>query len=192
MTGTGEITRCGWSDKYTVMTEYHDREWGVPLRDETRVFEMFSLDCFQAGLSWVTILNKREAFLKAFDRFEIDKVAVYDAKKIEELLANPGIVRNRLKIPAIVNNAKLAQAARKEYGSFSEYIWNFSKGKTVQNHWKNLHDIPVISTVSDAMSKDMIKRGFKFAGSTICYAFMQSIGMVNDHLVDCFRHKELF
>lgn len=186
-----ENTRCGWSEKYPVMNEYHDKEWGVPLRDENRVFEMFSLDCFQAGLSWITILNKRKAFLEAFDNFNIDKVAFYGPKKAEELLNNPGIVRNRLKIPAVIHNAKIALEVRKEFGSFSDYIWSFSKGKTIQNHWKSIKDIPTKSVISDAMSKDMINRGFKFAGSTICYAFMQSIGMVNDHTTECFRHKEL-
>jgi DNA-3-methyladenine glycosylase I len=186
-----ERERCGWSDKYPIMNEYHDQEWGVPLHDENRIFEMFALDCFQAGLSWITILNKRAAFLDAFDHFNIDKVASYNQKKIDVLLLNPGIVRNRLKIPAVIHNAKLAQSTRVEFRSFSNYIWSFSNGKTLQNKWKKKGDIPVTSKVSDAMSKDLIKRGFKFAGSTICYAFMQSIGMVNDHLTTCFRHKEL-
>jgi DNA-3-methyladenine glycosylase I len=191
MTGFDGIVRCGWTNKNQLLNEYHDHEWGVPLHDENRVFEMFSLDCFQAGLSWTTILNKREAFLRAFDYFNIDKVARYNADKIEELLANTGIVRNRLKIPAVINNARMAQKIRTEFNSFSGYIWSFSKGKTIFNHWENLRDVPATSAISDAMSKDMIKRGFKFAGSTICYAFMQSIGMVNDHLVSCFRYKEL-
>jgi DNA-3-methyladenine glycosylase I len=191
MTEANEIIRCGWTNKSALLNDYHDHEWGVPLKNERRVFEMFSLDCFQAGLSWLTILNKRKAFLEAFDHFDIDKVARYDAQKIEQLLNNPGIVRNRLKIPAVVHNAQLAQIIRSEFGSFSDYIWSFSKGQTIQNHWKYQHEIPVKSEISDAMSKDMIKRGFKFAGSTILYAFMQSIGMVNDHLTDCFRHKEL-
>jgi len=186
-----EIKRCGWSDKYPLMNDYHDKEWGVPLKDENRVFEMFSLDCFQAGLSWITILNKRKAFLEAFDNFNIDKVAAYDQKKIDQLLNNPGIVRNKLKVPAVIHNARIAQQIRGEFGTFSKYIWSFSKGKTLHNRWEKITDIPVSSAVSDAMSKDMIRRGFKFAGSTICYAFMQSIGMVNDHLVTCFRHGEL-
>jgi len=185
------MSRCGWSEKYPILNEYHDKEWGVPLFDENRVFELFSLDCFQAGLSWITILNKRESFRKAFDKFAIAKVAAFDQKKIDELLANPGIIRNRLKIPAVINNARIILKMHGEFENFSDYIWHFSDGRTIQNHWKSLEELPVKSSVSDAMSKDMIKRGFKFAGSTICYAFMQSIGMVNDHVVTCFRHKEL-
>ncbi len=186
-----EATRCGWSEKYPILNDYHDKEWGVPSRDENHIFEMFSLDCFQAGLSWITILNKREAFRKAFDGFKIERVAQYDEKKIEELLLNPGIVRNKLKIPAVINNARVILKMRGEDISFSEYIWSFTEGKTIHNHWKSIGEIPATSPESDAMSKDMIKRGFKFAGSTICYAFMQSIGMVNDHVVTCFRHPEL-
>jgi DNA-3-methyladenine glycosylase I len=186
-----EISRCGWSEKYPILNEYHDQEWGVPLFDENKIFEMYSLDCFQAGLSWITILNKREAFRKAFDNFNIEKVADYNQKKIDDLLQNPGIVRNKLKIPAVINNARIILKMRAESVSFSDYIWSFSKRKTIQNRWKSISDIPVTSAISDDMSKDMIKRGFKFAGSTICYAFMQSIGMVNDHVVTCFRHKEL-
>src|SRR5512145_3351101 len=142
MNNSGEIVRCGWSTKYPTLIEYHDKEWGVPLYDETRVFEMFSLDCFQAGLSWNTILNKREAFREAFDNFNIDKVALYDQHKIDSLMANPGIVRNRLKIPAVIQNARIAQEVRKEFGSFSNYIWSFSDGKTIRNKWKQLKDIP--------------------------------------------------
>ena len=191
MKGNDGIVRCGWANGHTLLTGYHDREWGVPLFGENRVFEMFSLDCFQAGLSWLTILKKREAFLQAFDLFEIDRVAGFPDRKIEELLGNPGIIRNRLKIPAVISNARLAQEVRKEFGSFSTYIWTFSNGKTMRNHWTNQQEIPATSAVSDAMSRDMVKRGFKFAGSAICYAFMQSIGMVNDHLVSCFRYREL-
>ena len=191
MEGPDGIARCDWANGHPLLTDYHDREWGVPLFGENRVFEMFSLDCFQAGLSWLTILKKRDAFLQAYERFEIDRVAAFSNQKIGELLLNPGIVRNRLKIPAIVNNARLAQGIRKEFGSFSTYIWTFSNGKTIHNHWASQREIPATSAVSDAMSRDMIRRGFKFAGSTICYAFMQSIGMVNDHPVGCFRYLEL-
>lgn len=185
-----KVIRC-WGEKHQILAEYHDSEWGVPLYDEDRIFEMFSLDVFQAGLSWMTILNKREAFRKAFDNFHIDTVARYDSNKIEELLQNEGIVRNKLKIPAVIHNAKLAIEIRKEFGSFSKYIWSFSNHKPKINHWKVLTDIPVTDEISDTMSKDMIRRGFKFCGSTICYAFMQSIGMINDHLVNCFRHQQV-
>ena len=191
MTGTDQILRCNWANGHPLLAGYHDHEWGVPLHDDNRVFEMFSLDCFQAGLSWLTILKKREAFLQAYDHFNIDKVSEYTGEKIIELLNNPGIIRNRLKIPAIVHNANLARDIRKESGSFSAYIWSFSDGRTVHNHWHEEREIPARSAISDAMSKDMVRRGFKFAGSTICYAFMQSIGMVNDHLVSCFRYEKL-
>jgi DNA-3-methyladenine glycosylase I len=191
MTDHTANSRCAWANGHELLTGYHDREWGVPLHDETRVFEMFSLDCFQAGLSWLTILKKRESFLDAFDLFHIDTVAEYDNRKIAGLLSNPGIIRNKLKIPAIVHNAKLAREIRREFGSFSNYIWSFSQGNTVVNHWINQTEIPATSDISNAMSKNMVKRGFKFSGSTICYAFMQSIGMVNDHVISCFRHSEL-
>ena len=184
-------TRCGWSTNDPLYIKYHDEEWGVPVHDDQKLFEMLILEGAQAGLSWLTILKKREAFLQAFDLFEIDRVAGFPDRKIEELLGNPGIIRNRLKIPAVISNARLAQEVRKEFGSFSTYIWTFSNGKTIRNHWTNQQEIPATSAVSDAMSRDMVKRGFKFAGSAICYAFMQSIGMVNDHLVSCFRYREL-
>jgi DNA-3-methyladenine glycosylase I len=186
-----EKSRCDWADSHPLLISYHDQEWGVRLTDDNRIFEMFSLDCFQAGLSWLTILKKREAFLMAYDHFNIQKVALYDENKTDELMLNTGIIRNRLKIPAIVKNARIAEKLQEEMGSFSKYIWNFSDGKTIQNHWQNRKDVPATSPVSDAMSRDMIKRGFKFAGSTILYAFMQSIGMVNDHLVSCHRHRML-
>jgi DNA-3-methyladenine glycosylase I len=191
MNGNTQMVRCDWANTHPMLTEYHDREWGVPLHDENRVFEMFSLDCFQAGLSWLTILKKREAFLQAFDGFVIDQVATYTDQKIGELLGNQSIVRNRLKIPAVIHNAFLAQEIRNEFGTFANYIWSFSDQKVIRNAWEKQRDIPASSAVSDKMSRDMIKRGFKFAGSTICYAFMQSIGMVNDHLTTCYRHKEL-
>jgi len=191
MTANNGIIRCDWANGHKLLGDYHDQEWGVPLHDENRVFEMFSLDCFQAGLSWLTILKKREAFLLAFDQFNIDKVAAFPDQKITELLMNPGIIRNRLKIPAVIANARRAKEVQKEFSSFSSYIWSFSNGKILHNHWENRSEVPATSAISDAMSKDMIRRGFKFAGSTICYAFMQSIGMVNDHLVGCFRFNEL-
>jgi DNA-3-methyladenine glycosylase I len=186
-----QIIRCGWNEKFPLLTEYHDKEWGVPLFEEERVFEMFSLDCFQAGLSWTTIINKRNAFKAAFDNFHLELVARYDQQKIDTLLNNKDIIRNRLKIPAVIHNARIAIELRREFGTFSMYIWSFGNAKPLINHWQSMKDIPVTSNVSDSMSKDMIKRGFKFAGSTICYAFMQSIGMVNDHLITCFRHQEL-
>lgn len=184
-------TRCDWAKEHPLLRTYHDHEWGCPLHDDNRVFEMFSLDCFQAGLSWLTILKKREAFLQAFDNFHIHRVAAYPEHRITELLGNPGIIRNRLKIPAVIHNARRAQEIQREFGSFASYCWHFSQGKTLHNHWEKQSEIPATSALSDAMSKDMIRRGFKFAGSTICYAFMQSIGMVNDHLVSCFRYREL-
>ncbi len=182
---------CEWPSRHPVMIDYHDTEWGVPVHDDKVLFEFLLLDWFQAGLSWLTILKKRDAFLDAFDRFNIDKVAAYPEQKITELLTNPGIIRNRLKIPAVIHNARLAQETRKEFGSFSAYIWSFSMGKTIHNSWENQLELPATSPLSNAMSKDMGKRGYKFAGSTICYAFMQSIGMVNDHLVSCFRYRDL-
>lgn len=186
-----QLTRCPWANTHPLLTHYHDVEWGVPQHDETSVFELFSLDCFQAGLSWLTMLKKREAFRAAFNGFEIDKVAAFTEAEADLLLGNAGIIRNKLKIQAVINNARLAQHIRKEYTTFSAYIWSFSQGKTICNHWQLQTEIPVTSAISDAMSRDMVKRGFKFAGSTICYAFMQSIGMVNDHLVTCFRYNQL-
>ena len=185
------LSRCDWATGHPLLTAYHDHEWGCPLHDEDQVFGMFSLDCFQAGLSWLTILRKREAFLLAFENFKIDRIAAYSEQKITELLNNPGIIRNRLKIPAVIHNAQRVQEIRREFGSFAVYCWGFSHGKTVHNRWEKQSDIPATSSVSDEMSRDMIRRGFKFAGSTICYAFMQSIGMVNDHLVSCFRYREV-
>jgi len=181
--------RCHWAESHPLLISYHDREWGTPLHDDDRLFEMLSLDCFQAGLSWLTILKKREAFLEAFHHFNIRKVAAFSDSKTDELMENAGIVRNRLKIPAVIENARQILKIQ-EQGTFSSYIWGFSDGKVIFNHWRSMKEIPATSAVSDAMSKDMKKRGFRFTGSTICYAFMQSIGMVNDHVVDCFRYPE--
>ena len=183
-------SRCHWAEMHPLLASYHDLEWGSPLYDDNRLFEMLSLDCFQAGLSWLTILKKREAFLEAFHQFNIREVAAFSDKKADELMLNAGIVRNRLKIPAVIENARLILKMQEE-NTFSSYIWQFSDGKVIYNHWKTLKDIPATSPISDAMSKDMKKRGFRFTGSTICYAFMQSIGMVNDHLVDCFRYQSV-
>ena len=178
-------SRCHWAETHPLLASYHDLEWGAPLYEENRLFEMLSLDCFQAGLSWLTILKKREAFLEAFHH--IREVASFSDKKADELMLNAGIVRNRLKIPAVIENARLILKMQ-EQNTFSSYIWQFSDGKIICNHWNSSKQIPATSPVSDAMSKDMKKRGFRFTGSTICYAFMQSIGMVNDHLTTCFRY----
>ena len=182
---------CEWSANDLLMIEYHDKEWGVPVHDDQKHFEFLLLDGFQAGLSWATILKKREGFRKAFDHFDIDKVARYHEKKIQQLLINKDIIRNNLKIRAAVHNASMVQEIQKEFGSFDKYIWKFTGNKTKVNQWKSLEEIPATSPESDAMSKDLKKRGFKFVGSTICYAYMQAAGMVNDHLVKCFRYKEL-
>jgi DNA-3-methyladenine glycosylase I len=173
------------------MTAYHDREWGVPLHDDRALFEFLILEGAQAGLSWSTILKKRPAYRAAFDRFHPRTVARYDEVKLAALLANPAIVRNRLKIRSAVQNAQALLAAQKEFGSFDAYIWQFVGGRPIQNRWSRMHDVPARTPQSDAMSKDLRKRGFAFVGSTICYAFMQATGMVNDHLVSCFRHPQL-
>ncbi len=182
--------RCAWArDELSIA--YHDAEWGVPLHDDRALFELLILEGAQAGLSWITILKKRPAYRKAFDRFDARKVARYDEAKIAALLTNEGIVRNRLKIRAAVQNALAFLAIQKEFGSFDRYIWQFTGGVPLVNHWRGTDQLPARTEQSDAMSKDLVKRGFKFVGSTICYAFMQATGMVNDHLVDCFRYKEL-
>lgn len=183
--------RCDWSGTDPLYVKYHDREWGVPVHDDRRLFEMLILEGAQAGLSWLTILKKREAFREAFDRFDPSRVAEYDGRKIRELLRNPGIIRNRLKIQAAVQNAKAFLEVVDELGSFDRYIWRFVGGKPIQNRRARLKDIPARTEESDALSKDLKKRGFKFVGSTICYAFMQAVGMVNDHVVECFRYKEI-
>ncbi|MFC2104811.1 DNA-3-methyladenine glycosylase I [Bacteroidota bacterium] len=185
-----EKKSCNWAKK-PLDIEYHDTEWGVPVHDDKKFFEFLVLDTFQAGLSWSTILHKRENFRKAFDNFDYRKIAEYDQSKIDSLLKNVGIIRNRLKIYATISNAKAFLKVQNEFGSFDKYIWSFTGGKTIINKWKELKEIPATSNESDAMSKDLKKRGFKFVGSTICYAFMQGAGMVNDHLVDCFRYKEI-
>lgn len=173
------------------MTAYHDEEWGVPLHDDRALFEFLILEGAQAGLSWSTILNKRAAYRAAFDRFEARKIARYSEAKIAALLSDPGIVRNRLKILSAVKNAQAFLAVEKEFGSFDAYIWQFVDGRPIQNRWARMAEVPARTAESDAMSKDLRKRGFGFVGSTICYAFMQATGMVNDHLVTCFRHREL-
>jgi DNA-3-methyladenine glycosylase I len=183
--------RCEWCLGSELMVKYHDEEWGVPLWDDRKLFEFMVLDAFQAGLSWSTILNKRENFRKAFDGFEPEKIAKYGDKKYQSLLNDAGIIRNRLKIAATINNAKRFLEIQKEFKSFADYIWQFTSRKTIVNRHNSMSDIQPRSKESDAMSKDLLKRGFKFVGSTICYAFMQAAGMVNDHKVSCFRYSEL-
>ena len=172
------------------MIEYHDNEWGTPVHDDRKLFELLMLDNAQAGLSWQTVLNKRENYRKAFDNFEPAKIARYNNRKIDSLLKNPGIIRNRLKIEAAMANARAVLEIQKEFGSFDAYIWQFVNGAPIRNRWKSLKQIPATSPESDAMSKALKKRGFKFVGSTICYAFMQSAGLVNDHLIHCFRYSQ--
>jgi DNA-3-methyladenine glycosylase I len=185
-----DVNRCAWP-KGELYIQYHDEEWGVPVHDERKLFEMLVLEGAQAGLSWETILKKRENYLDAFDNFDVERVARYDDAKIDTLLQNAGIVRNRLKVTAAVKNAHGLLAVRAEYGSFGTYIWQFVGGAPLQNAWQAHKDIPAKTAQSDAMSKDLTKRGFKFVGSTICYAFMQATGMVNDHVTTCFRWREL-
>jgi DNA-3-methyladenine glycosylase I len=184
------MTRCDWAAG-PLMIEYHDREWGVPIHDDRLLFELLILEGAQAGLSWSTILNKRANYRKAFDRFDARKIARYGEAETAVLLADAGIVRNRLKIAAAIQNANAFLAVKKEFGSFDTYIWSFTNGSPIQNRWKHMKEVPARTAESDAMSKDLLKRGFKFVGSTICYAFMQATGMVNDHLTTCFRHREL-
>ncbi len=183
--------RCEWCGDDPLYMDYHDKEWGVPLHDDQQLFEFLLLEGAQAGLSWITILRKRENYRKAFDGFDPHKIVKYSDKKIEKLLQNPGIVRNKLKVNAAVTNAKAFLETQKEFRTFDKYIWSFVGGKTIQNRFKMLQDIPASTEISDAMCKDLKKRGFKFVGSTICYAFMQATGMVNDHITSCFRYKEL-
>lgn len=172
-----------------LMVRYHDEEWGVPLHDDRKHFEFFLLDCFQAGLSWRTVLHKRNNFRKSFDGFNFKKIARYDAKKIDSLLSDPGIIRNKAKINATINNAQRFLEIIDEFGSFDVFIWKFVNGTPVRNKWRNLSELPARSAESDTMSKELARRGFKFVGSTICYAYMQAAGMVNDHMVQCFRYK---
>lgn len=186
-----EIVRCGWCKGSELMMAYHDNEWGTPLHDDNKHFEFIILDGFQAGLSWATIINKRENFRKAFDNFDPKKVARYTEKKMEKLLNDPGIIRNKLKIYSSVSNAKAFLKVQEEFGTFDKYIWQFTGGKTIKNNFESLSQVPPKTKESDAMSKDLLSRGFKFVGSTICYAYMQAAGMVNDHLVTCHRYKKV-
>ncbi len=183
--------RCPWAKEDPLLIKYHDNEWGNPVHEDNLLFEFLVLEGAQAGLSWITVLKKRENYRKAFDSFNPAKIASYKDEKIEELMNNPGIIRNRRKIMATIANAKAVLGIQKEWGSFDEYIWQFVDGKPVQNNWKNARDLPPFTVESENMSKDLKKRGFKFVGPTICYAFMQAVGMVNDHTVECFRHEEV-
>lgn len=184
-------TRCSWAAGDALMLPYHDTEWGVPAHDDDALFELLILEGAQAGLSWATILKKREAYRTAFDSFDARKIARYKEPKVAALLANPGIVRNRLKIRSAVRNAQAFLAVQKEFGSFDAYIWRFVGGRPLQDRRERRGDVPARTPQSDAMSKDLAKRGFSFVGSSICYAFMQASGMVNDHLTTCFRQREL-
>jgi len=181
--------RCNWCTSSDLYMSYHDDEWGVPVYDDQLLFEMLLLEGAQAGLSWITILNKRENYRKAFDNFDATKIARYTDKRKEKLLQNPGIVRNKLKVNAAVVNAQIFLKVQKEVGSFKDYIWQFVDGKPIKNKFRTLDEVPASTAESDAMAKDLKKRGFKFVGTTICYAFMQAVGMVNDHTTDCFRYK---
>lgn len=183
--------RCPWPGTDPLYVKYHDTEWGVPLHDDRKLFEFLLLDGFQAGLSWITILKKRPNYRKAFDHFEAEKIAAYNSDKVKALLANKGIVRNKLKIEAAIQNARSFLAVQKEFESFDQYIWQFTGAQTLKNAWRTMAEIPAQTEASAAMSDDLKKRGFKFVGPTICYAFMQAAGIVNDHLVDCFRYNEV-
>lgn len=183
--------RCAWVSDDPLYIQYHDSEWGVPIHDERLLFEFLILEGMQAGLSWLTILKKRGNYRACFDNFDARKIAKYDDKKLSTLLSNPGIIRNRLKIQAIINNAQSFLQLKKEWSNFADYIWHFVNDKSIHNHWQFAKQMPATSIISDAMSKDLKARGFKFVGSTICYAFMQAVGMVNDHTMDCFRYQEL-
>ncbi|MEJ2506898.1 MAG: DNA-3-methyladenine glycosylase I [Ignavibacteriaceae bacterium] len=185
------VIRCPWPTDIPLMIRYHDNEWGVPVHNDKKLFEFLILEGFQAGLSWRTILNKRENFRKAFDNFDFNKVAEYDKRKINSLLKDEGIIRNKLKIEGAIANAKAFLQVRKELGTFDKYVWSFVNGKPLQNKFKSLKDIPARTKLSDKISDDLKKREFKFVGSTIIYAHMQATGMVNDHLISCFRYKEL-
>ena len=186
-----EIKTCSWPSNNPLMIEYHNKEWGVPVHEDQKHFEFMVLDAFQAGLSWAIVMKKREGFRKALDNFDFRKVAKYDEDKIQELLSDASIIRNQQKIRAAIHNASKFLEIQKEFGSFDKYIWQFTDHKTKVNKWNSIDQIPATSLESDAMSDDLKKRGFKFVGSTICYAYMQAAGMVNDHLVECFRYKEL-
>lgn len=186
-----EKHRCNWCVGDSLYEAYHDEEWGVPVYDDGSLFEFLILETFQAGLSWITVLRKRENFRKAFDNFDYKKIAKYDQVKIDALLQDAGIIRNKLKVHATITNAQAFMKIQAEFGSFSKYIWDFVDGKPIKNSWKSLNNVPATTQISDTLSKDLKKRGFKFVGSTVIYAHMQATGMVNDHEVACFRYPEV-
>ena len=188
---SADTKRCAWVSDDPLYQEYHDREWGVPLHDDRRLFEMIILEGAQAGLSWITVLKKRENYRLAFSQFDAQKIARYDARKKRTLMNNAGIIRNRLKIDATIGNARSFLKVVEEHGSFSDYLWEFVDGRPIVNRWRKLSDVPVSTPISDALSKALKSRGFKFVGTTICYSFMQAVGMVNDHTRDCFRHSQV-
>ncbi len=190
MPATKTLKRCSWALGSELEQNYHDREWGVPLHDDRKLFEFVTLEGAQAGLSWATILKKRDNYRKLFADFDVEKIARYNSRKIESLLKDPGIIRNRLKVESTITNARAFIEIQHELGSFDAYIWQFTDGKPVQNRWKTMQDIPASTEISELMSKELKKRGFRFVGSTICYAFMQATGMVNDHTIDCFRYHQ--
>jgi len=183
--------RCNWSTENSLYIDYHDNEWGVPIHDDCRLFEFLILEGAQAGLSWLTVLKKRDNYRKAFDYFDANKIALYDEFKVAGLLSNKGIIRNKLKIASAIRNAKAFLAIKKEFTTFDQYIWQFVQGKPIINSWTKVENIPAQTKESEIMSCDLKKRGFNFIGPTICYAFMQAVGMVNDHSVDCFRYTEV-
>ena len=186
-----EKQRCSWCGDDPLYVAYHDTEWGVPVKDDAKLFEFLTLETFQAGLSWITVLRKRENFRKAFDHFNYNKIATYSEEKVQELLQNNGIIRNKLKVRATISNGRAFMKVQEEFGSFSDYIWGFVDGKPIQNTLKNKEEVPANTALSDTISKDLKKRGFKFVGSTVVYAHMQATGMVNDHLTHCFRYQEI-
>jgi DNA-3-methyladenine glycosylase I len=182
-------TRCAWVTDDPIYIDYHDQEWGKPIYDDRLLFEFLILEGAQAGLSWLTILKRRENYRHCFDQFNAEKIVNYDANKLQQLLANPGIIRNRLKIQSVITNAEAFLTVKQSFPHFSDYLWQFVDGKPIQNHWQTHKQVPANTIISDKMSKDLKKRGFKFVGTTICYAFMQAVGMVNDHTTNCFCHS---
>jgi len=191
MVSMDQKMRCAWAGDDPLYIDYHDAEWGRPVHDDGRLFEMLILEGMQAGLSWITVLRKRESYRQAFDGFDIDKILFYGDAKIEELMQNAGIIRNRLKINSVITNAKVFRRIQEEIGSFEVFLWRYVDGKPIQNHWAKIADVPATTELSDRISKDLKKRGFKFVGSTIVYAYMQAIGMVNDHTADCFVYADI-